>query len=248
MDELSRARKALANADSIRQIKAIREKAEAIRVYAQQASLGIEIQNYAAELKLQAERLGGQKLADLRLRGGDRKSVPDSPPPRLRDLGVDKNQSARWQLEASVPEKMFGDLVRSLHLAGKEISSAALIRLAKQLREQPVVLPFRKGSQNLRVSCESHLIRVDWASPNSLMPDLAEVSATVVEVLNHQRLLRNIIESLCLRCSVPEYSSDSRALQRYLNESEVLLKSVARDLSRLELAMGNPLYSARRGV
>ncbi len=71
---LQNARRALAQANTVAQITSVRAKAESVRSYAQRASLGIEIQNYAAELKLQAERLAGHFLAELKLRGGDRKS------------------------------------------------------------------------------------------------------------------------------------------------------------------------------
>ena len=50
---------ALAEARSIDEVKQIRDKAEAVRKYAQSAALGLDAQNYAAEVKLRAERKPG---------------------------------------------------------------------------------------------------------------------------------------------------------------------------------------------
>ena len=61
---LEDAGRALAEAKTIDEIKTIRDKAEAVRQYARSASLGLQIQNYAAEVKLRAER-----KADVGLKG-----------------------------------------------------------------------------------------------------------------------------------------------------------------------------------
>ncbi len=48
---LNQAGQALAEARSLRDIKEIRDKAEAVRKYAESASLGLDVQNRAAEVK-----------------------------------------------------------------------------------------------------------------------------------------------------------------------------------------------------
>ena len=67
---LGTAERALAEAQTVDEIKAIRDKAEAVRAYAQTARLGLELHNLAAELKLRAERKAGQILARAKLGGG----------------------------------------------------------------------------------------------------------------------------------------------------------------------------------
>ena len=102
---LDSAARALALAITIDDIKLIRDKAEAVRKYAQSAAMGLDAQNRAAEVKLRAERKAGQLLNSLRLRGGDRKSNGHDDGLKLDDLGISQNQSTRWQREARFPKR-----------------------------------------------------------------------------------------------------------------------------------------------
>jgi hypothetical protein len=92
---LDQAGQALAEARSLDEIKIVRDKAVAVRKYAQSASLGLDVQNRAAEVKLRAERQAGKLLAELMLRGGDRRSKGHSDRLKLNDLGLTSNQSKR---------------------------------------------------------------------------------------------------------------------------------------------------------
>ena len=129
---LDQAKQALDDVSSFDQIKDIRNKAEAVRKYAQSASLGLDIQNRAAEVKLRAERQAGKLLSQLMLRGGDRRSKSRHERVKLDDLGISRNQSTRWQIQAKVPENIFATYVRDTCDAGKELTSANLMRIAKQ--------------------------------------------------------------------------------------------------------------------
>ena len=64
---LNRVERALGEAGSIEQIKRIRDQAQAIRTNARSANLGLEIENYAAEVTLRAERKAGRLLSPRRL-------------------------------------------------------------------------------------------------------------------------------------------------------------------------------------
>ncbi len=131
---LDQARRILTTSESLEEVKSIRDKAEAVRNYARSAALSLEVQNQAAELKLRAERRAGELLNDLRLRGGNRKCREVSKPRQLRDLGISATQSARWQLEASVPEPVFHQYIRSATEQGKELTAAGLLRVARSGR------------------------------------------------------------------------------------------------------------------
>ena len=233
LDALREARHDLAKATTISEVTSVRARAQSVRLQAQQASLGVEIQNYATELKLQAERRAGQFLAELRLRGGDRKSQRGRRGIRLRDLGIDKNQSARWQLAASVPEPIFRDFVCNLHAAGREISSAALLRLAKVLREQPIDDLLVAASSALPIiATHSHLFDLDSHPTRCVGDNLGEINEIVNEIRNHHRLLRNVVESVCGRAALEPTSTDYRAIQRYFREIISSLDEVSRSLQR----------------
>ncbi len=120
---LSQAHHAIAEARSLDELKGIRDKAEAARKYAQAAGLGLEIQNYAAEVKLRAERRAGSLLAKLKLHGGDRREETSNERLTLEDVGVTKDQSSRWQLTAAVPEREFDRYVSRTRVnSGRELS------------------------------------------------------------------------------------------------------------------------------
>jgi N6-adenosine-specific RNA methylase IME4 len=130
---LRRAEWALAEARSLQQVKSIRDQVEAVRTYVRSVRLALEIQNYAAEVKLRAERKAGRLLAECKLRGGDRRSKSHHATLNLRlsDVGITRDRSSRWQMEASVPDSEFERYVTHCQHFGKVLTSAALLRLAR---------------------------------------------------------------------------------------------------------------------
>jgi site-specific DNA-methyltransferase (adenine-specific) len=141
---LETARRLLAEVRDVDEVKVIRDVAEAARIYARQARLGLEAQNDAAEIRLRAERKLGEILAALpKQDGGDaaraRSHDATEVPPRLGDLGISKTQSSRWQAIAAVPEHVFDRHVADVREQGRrdgttELTSAGAILLARQYR------------------------------------------------------------------------------------------------------------------
>lgn len=145
LQRLEEACRLLAEARSIDEVKAIRDMAEAARVYARQAQLGLNAQNHAAEIKLRAERRAGELLAEMPKRdGGDaaRARLHDVTelPPRLEDIGISRAQSHRWQAIASLPEQTFEGHIIDTKERGQEITTASTLRLAaeRQRLERPI--------------------------------------------------------------------------------------------------------------
>ncbi len=65
----------LAEARSLDEVKVFVDLAEAARVYARQAQLGLDAQNNAAEVRLRAERRAGELLAEMQKNAGGRPPV-----------------------------------------------------------------------------------------------------------------------------------------------------------------------------
>ena len=93
------ARRALIEARSIDEVKDVRDKAEALRLYMRQAGESLEMQNDVAEIKLRAERRAGEMLGEMGESGQRPLGRPEkeSQQVTLSDFGLTKSQSSRWQ-------------------------------------------------------------------------------------------------------------------------------------------------------
>jgi hypothetical protein len=154
---LETARRLLSEVRSVDDVKAIHDFAEAARIYARQARLGLEAQNDAAEIRLRAERKLGALLARMDKHPGgninrsQRATGSRDAPARLHDLGISKSQSSRWQAIAAVPEHVFDRHLADVREQGRrdgttELTSAGAIQLARQFRQPsralvPITVP-----------------------------------------------------------------------------------------------------------
>lgn len=128
---LSRAKKALAEAQSIDVLAEIRDQGHAALKYMKsRRDFGVDARNEASEIVLRAERRLGEMIASTFPHGGDRKSrCPDV---TLNDAGITNKQSSRWQSEARVPEEVFEKWLFDTRASGKELTSGALVKLGKR--------------------------------------------------------------------------------------------------------------------
>lgn len=139
--KLDRIRTELAQAKDLMSIVAIRDKAEAVRTYAKAAKLGRDIHNDAGEIKIEAEAKAGELLKAMEKHKGGR-----PPKNHLHDeggfktldaLGIDENQSIRWQRVASVPKEDRATYYREARESG-EVTSAGVLRVERKLRKASV--------------------------------------------------------------------------------------------------------------
>ena len=129
------ARRALAEVHRVDEVKDLHNMAEAMRVYAQQARDN-ELIDYATEIKIRAERRGGELLREMAdrgeraVRGQAQKSHGETfQPPQLADLGVTKTQSCRWQKIAALDDAAF-----EARLAAAKKGALASIEMTKAER------------------------------------------------------------------------------------------------------------------
>ena len=142
---LGQAQNALAQITRVEDVKEVRDRAEALRVYARRSKEGIELQNQAAEVKLRAERRGGELLKEMKAQGarvnhgGDRKSkyrddtLMDAP--TLEDLGLTRVDASRWQHLADLPAETFERQIVDARRERYELTTKAMMDLYKQIRQ-----------------------------------------------------------------------------------------------------------------
>lgn len=136
---LDLARRAIEKAASVDEAKSIRDKAEALRIYARQSGESLVIQNRCAEIKIRAERRAGEILARMekhRGAGTKRARFREGTALKLSDLGISKQQSHRWQKMASIPEVELESFIAKLTSEKRELTSISVLRFAWEIERQ----------------------------------------------------------------------------------------------------------------
>jgi N6-adenosine-specific RNA methylase IME4 len=132
---LSEVERRLASIDRVDEAKAIRDQAEAIRIYAKSAKKGLGIQNRAAAIKILAERRAGELLAKVERVQGNRDGRKGLRSTLERsDIGL--AQAHRWQRIATVPEAQIRKLEAECNEAKRELTSVAIIKTARDAQRQ----------------------------------------------------------------------------------------------------------------
>jgi modification methylase len=138
---IDRANRELAEAKSIDDIKDIRDKAQAIAQYLKQSNASLEAQNRAVELKIMAERRGGEMIIAMQESGqlatrGQPKEIYHDGRLRLSEIGLNYMQSSRWKLIAEFPLAKQHQHTAISNNGGKELTSASYYRIARRYRKE----------------------------------------------------------------------------------------------------------------
>lgn len=126
----------LAEAQTFDDIRNVLNMAEAARRYARKARLGLDAQNQAATISLEAQAKADAALAAAREagqladQGGDRRSKLTESTLNLDDLGVSRNEAAAWAKVADVPAEIRSAYVAQATQAEQEVTRAGLLRFA----------------------------------------------------------------------------------------------------------------------
>src|SRR5262245_12006987 len=135
--QFERLRQEIEAARSIPDVKDLRDKAEAIRHYLQQADESLTVLNAVAELKIRAERRAGQILLEMNKNQGGKPVAnvshdargydsAENAPLRITELGITHSQSSRWQQIAALPDPTFETYLEDVQNAGRELTSSGL--------------------------------------------------------------------------------------------------------------------------
>ena len=117
---------------SVPEAKDQRDKVEALRNYAKNAGLSLEMQNACAEMRLRYERRAGELLIEAGItRGNPQLTLRGciGQKPTLQDFGLDDHKSAKWQKIARIPERVFEAFLDGMKAKVVEITTAAALKL-----------------------------------------------------------------------------------------------------------------------
>jgi len=230
-------RAGLAHAMTLLQFKDVRDKAAAVKQYLKNAHHGLRMQNDAAVIKLHAERQLGNLLAGLHLRGGDHKTSTRQHCVTLAELGVKESQSAQWQRVASLPDDELRRFVDACNAADKEVTTAAVLRLAKKLGQagehgstttcRPMAAGAVRKRGAARHKCPSN------GEPLVLSQKATAMTECIEEAKNHVEAVAKLFESICAADHALFGPSERKYVRRLLAESTHLLKGALDDLASL---------------
>ncbi|HEV8193130.1 MAG TPA: hypothetical protein VGP82_16840 [Ktedonobacterales bacterium] len=125
------ARAALAECVRIDEVKDIRDRAQALAAYAQQAH-DQELQLCASELQHRAERRAGEMLTEMTITGqrrrqGRMKSLAGTS--TLAELGISPNNCVRWRRLSMISQETFDAALAHARTTNKPASLASLLAL-----------------------------------------------------------------------------------------------------------------------
>ncbi|MGC8635401.1 MAG: DNA-methyltransferase [Candidatus Limnocylindrales bacterium] len=140
---VSEAARLLAEARTLDDVREVRNLAEAARLYARKAHLGLAAQNSAAAISLEAQAKADEIIRAAREAGalatqgqGLPKQLTSSTVslPTLADLEVSRNEAVDWARVHAVPPEQRAAYVTAASAAGEEVTRAGLLRYAERGR------------------------------------------------------------------------------------------------------------------
>lgn len=195
------ARRALAEASRVDEVKDIHNKADAMQRYALQAK-DRELIDMATDIKMRAERRVGELLREMsknkgtrgagdanvgKSTGGRLSRPPVDATPKLSDLGVTKDQSSRWQKLAAMPEKQFEEKVAAV----KGTLRAKTEGVSRPKKTERPAAP-RGPDERLKQRNEKIIALADRGIPTSqIAAEIGIVQRVINQVLEREKIRRD---------------------------------------------------------
>lgn len=156
------ARRALEAASSVDEVKTMKDKAEALRLYAHQRG-DVEMEIWTAEIKIRAIRRIGELSADLETAQGKRtdklsnSGVTKSKETALKNAGLSKMTAFRCEQVAGIPEADFDEYL------AKKVKNRTPVKYTEIIQH----LTREKKAENIRaiISMPDAKYRVIYADP-----------------------------------------------------------------------------------
>jgi hypothetical protein len=123
------------------EVKDIRDKAEALRLYSAQQKDGLAAQNAAGIIKIRAEWRGGEIGRDMEKARGKRTDKPtnnvlvSSKKEALDKAGISEMTMSRWEAIAAIPKKQLEEEIERTVEANREVTSTALVKIGRSIQK-----------------------------------------------------------------------------------------------------------------
>jgi hypothetical protein len=171
------ARQALAACRNVDEIKDIRDKSEAMRLYAKQAQ-DTELEQWAAEIKFRAQRAIGELSSALETQKGGFGIVPAGGKHKaevLADAGISTSTANRYEKLAAIPEPVIEEIIAKSKEIGKPVSAKAVMAQVAP-KAAPPSTPSTPTPEAARdTACSPSLVQQAGAAPAPApAPDAAD--------------------------------------------------------------------------
>lgn len=256
------ARRALAEAHRVDEVKDIRDKAAAMQVYATQAK-DRDLIEMATDIKLRAERRAGELLREMPKNKGSRAQLrgrnssgntaavsPEDHTPKLSDLGITLNESSRWQKLAAMPEKQFEEKVA-------EVKSA--------MRAKTEGSPKDGKKQALPKQTDRHRRMIELSdtgqSPADIAAEIGITERQVHQILLRERVKRASEDSIDPKTLAPsaqerlaaairshQRNMDAKFEQRVLDEIKRRIDEIVLPHWKQQIEEAKRIYERRKGI
>lgn len=212
------ARLALAECRNVDEVKDIRDKSEAMRLYAKQAN-DTELEQWAAEIKLRAQRAIGEISAALEKQKGGFGILPPGGKYKteaLAEAGISTSTAHRYEQLAAIPEPAVEAYIARSKEAGKPVSAKAVLAEAKP-KPEPTASPAKLVEQPAPET---------WVAPALAKPASDELTGLREE----NAALREELDDL--KASFAETLADNESMGRVIDADD-RLKTAMDEVKRL---------------